>query len=394
MSSWLADHREHRKNVRVLSRTKIANEGAGQIIVDRKKAYVAHLINEGLTIVDVENPYDPKVITKVPAPLRSHSHKVQISNDIMIVNNEKYRDNEPWVGGVRVFDISDVSKPRELSFFETPGKGVHRMWFVDGKYAHISASDEGYTGQFYMILDLENPEKPVEVSRWWIKGMWEAGGEIPYWKEDKSKPYGYGINRIKAHGPAIVQGDRSYLGWTDGGFTIMDISDIRNPKCVTHMNWCPPFGGLTHTVMPLPKRDLLVVTEEARADNCNEPEKYVWLLDVQEETNPVPISTVQVEDEGFCQKGLRFGPHNIHENRPGSLIDDQILYVTYFNGGLRIIDIQDKYRPVEVGYFIPEKPEGQEAIQTNDVFVDHDGLIHIVDRYDGTMYILEYTGPR
>ncbi len=93
-------------------------------------------------------------------------------------------------------------------------------------------------------------------------------------------------------------------------------------------------------------------------------------------------------------EGRALRTHNIHENRPGSLIDDHLVYIAYFNGGLRIADISNPYRPEEVGYFVPEKPEGQAAVQTNDVFVDADGLIYIVDRFDGTMYVLEYTGPR
>ena len=382
---YLSDHREHRKNIRVISKTKIADEGAGQIIVDNKIAYIAHLLNEGITIVDVKDPYNPHVLSKVKPPLKSHSHKVQVCGNIMIVNNERYRKLEPWVGGMRVYDISNLENPKEISFLETGGRGVHRMWFVDGKYAHITASQEGFTNQIYCIVDMEDPTKPEIISKWWLPGMWEAGGEKPTWDPDK---------RVKAHGPPFVQGDRVYLGWTDGGFTILDISDIRNIKLVSHMNWCPPFGGLTHTALPLPERDILVVTDEAHEDFCNEPEKYVWLVDTRVESNPIPITTLQVESQGFCQKGGRFGPHNIHENRPGSLIDDQLIYIAYFNGGLRIVDIQDKYKPKEVGYFIPPRPEGQAAIQTNDVFVDYDGLIHIVDRFDGTMYILEYTGPR
>lgn len=381
----LSDHREHRKNIRVISRTKIANEGAGQIIVDNKTAYVAHLINEGITMVDVKDPYNPSVISKVKPPLKSHSHKVQVCGDIMIVNNEKYKDMEPWIGGMRVYDISDLENPKELSFLETGGRGVHRMWFVDGRYAHITASQEGFTNQIYCIVDMQDPRKPEIISRWWIEGMWEAGGEKPSWDKDK---------RVRAHGPPYVHEDRVYLGWTDGGFTILDISDIRSIKKVAHLNWCPPFGGLTHTALPLPERNLLVVSDEAHADFCNEPEKYVWLVDMRVESNPVPITTLQVKNKGFCQKGGRFGPHNIHENRPGSLIDDQLIYIAYFNGGLRIVDIQDKYNPKEVGYFIPARPEGGAAIQTNDVFVDYDGLIYIVDRFDGTMYILEYIGPR
>ena len=97
-----SDHREHRKNVRVISRTKIASAGAGQIVVDRGTAFVAHLCGEGVTLVNVKNPCDPKVISKIPAPLSGHSHKVQVSGDIMIVNNERYKKFEPWLAGVRV----------------------------------------------------------------------------------------------------------------------------------------------------------------------------------------------------------------------------------------------------------------------------------------------------
>ena len=383
MSLW--DHAEHRKNVRVVSKTRIASEGAGQIIVDNQVAYVAHMVNEGITIVDVQNPTKPQVLSKVAPPLRSHSHKVQVSGNIMIVNNERYKTLEPWKAGFRVYDISDLKNPKELSFLETTGKGVHRMWFVDGKYAHITAQPEGFVDNIYLIVDMSNPVKPEIISRFWLEGMWEAGGEARTWDEG---------SRFRAHGPPLVIGDRAYLGWIDGGFTIIDISNIHHPQKIAHLNFCPPFGGLTHTVLPLPKRDLLVITDEAHADNCEEPEKYAWIVDVRVESNPIPVSTIQVESEGFDRKGGRFGPHNIHENRPGSFIDDQLVYLSYFNGGLRIVDIQDQYRPVETGYFIPERPEGQISIQTNDVFVDHDGLIYIVDRLDGHMYILEYTGPR
>ncbi|HPZ91385.1 MAG TPA: hypothetical protein PLL81_08570 [Bacillota bacterium] len=119
---------------------------------------------------------------------------------------------------------------------------------------------------------------------------------------------------------------------------------------MAHLNWCPPFGGLTRTVLPIPEREILIVTDETCADHCQEPEKYAWIVDIRNERNPIPIATIQVEFAGFELKGGRFGCHNVHERRPGSLVDDQLVYITYFNGGLRIIDIQDKYRPREVGY--------------------------------------------
>jgi hypothetical protein len=80
--------------------------------------------------------------------------------------------------------------------------------------------------------------------------------------------------------------------------------------------------------------------------------------------------------------------------------------VTFFNAGVRVIDVRDPYAPKEVGYFIPAitkdtdkrciKVDGQErckvAIQTNNVDTDDRGYIYIVDRANTGMHILELTG--
>jgi hypothetical protein len=82
------------------------------------------------------------------------------------------------------------------------------------------------------------------------------------------------------------------------------------------------------------------------------------------------------------------------------------VFVTFFNGGVRAIDIRDPYHPQEAGYFIPAitehtdkrciKVDGEErckvAIQSNNVEVDDRGYIYVVDRANTGMHILELTG--
>ncbi len=69
-----------------------------------------------------------------------------------------------------------------------------------------------------------------------------------------------------------------------------------------------------------------------------------------------------------------------------------LVYVAWFRGGLRIVDIADPEKPEEAGYFIPTPGAGQKTVQSNDVFVDDRGLIYLLDRLNG-LDILEYTGP-
>ena len=175
---------------------------------------------------------------------------------------------------------------------------------------------------------------------------------------------------------------------------IIDISDVSKPKTISRIDWSPPFGGYAHTTLPLPGRKLVVAVDESVKYDCEEGEKRVWLIDIREERNPVIVSTCPIPEGDFCKRGLRFGPHNVHENRPGSFQSENIIFVTYYNAGLRVFDIRNQYRPVEVGFFVPPPPEGQKAPMFNDLYVDTDGLIYVTDRIKGGLYVLEYTGPK
>jgi hypothetical protein len=74
----------------------------------------------------------------------------------------------------------------------------------------------------------------------------------------------------------------------------------------------------------------------------------------------------------------RFGCH-----QPQEQVYDTVLGVTWFSGGLRLVDIANPYRPEEVGYFIPDPAAGQRSAQSNDVFYDGQGLLYVIDRHGG-----------
>ena len=115
----------------------------------------------------------------------------------------------------------------------------------------------------------------------------------------------------------------------------------------------------------------------------------------------LPVPPKGAPYKNFCEKGGRFGPHNVNQEvhladveKPGNLI-----YLTYFNAGLRVYDIKDPLLPVETGWFIPPQPSEQAGplprdlvTQTEDVLVDTRGYIYVTDKQWG-LWILRYTGP-
>lgn len=66
------------------------------------------------------------------------------------------------------------------------------------------------------------------------------------------------------------------------------------------------------------------------------------------------------------------------------------MFITWFSGGLRVVDIADPTLPREVAHFVPEPGKGQPYPQSNDVDLDGRGLVYLLDRLNG-LDILEPT---
>ena len=374
------------RNVRQVSHLDIA--GGGQIYVEGSTAYVGHMkAAEGTTIIDVADPARPAVLANIPTSRLSHAHKVRVVGNLMVANVETAeRDiDRPYSeGGIRIFDVSRPAEPVELGFFGVTGIGIHRFDF-DGTYAYLSSSMDGYLHNIVVIVDLSDPRKPREVSRWWMPGQWVAGGETP--KQSR---------RIGCHHP-LRFGDRLYVSYLNGGVVILDIADIRTPRMVGHYDYHPAFAPITHTFTRMPfkldGRDIAVAVDEqpTRALPGQVP-AFMWVFDVTDEKAPHPIATwsMSIDDTPWRaapNQPLRFGAHQCHER-----MTDSLVYVAWFHGGLQIVDLADPSQPMAVGHYIPQPGRGQATVMSNDVFVDARGLIYLLDRNRG-LDILEYSGP-
>jgi hypothetical protein len=249
---------------------------------------------------------------------------------------------------------------------------------------------KGYTDHAMAVVDLSVPELPTIVSQWWLPGQWSAGGEMSLVPQGR---------RYAAH-HAIEAGNLAYGTWRDGGLTIHDISDLANPVMVSHLNLCPPFTGGTHTALPLPDRNLVIVADEATTVKCGNGVPRIWVMDVRKPEKPVPISTLPVPSEvDYCQKGGKFGPHNLHENRPGSFESSDFVFATFLNAGVRVYDISNPFQPAEIAHYVPpapermidSRPEAPKVVQSGDLFVDKNGLIYLTDPNVG-LHILQFEG--
>jgi hypothetical protein len=338
--------------------------------------YVGHhgTTGAGTSILDVSDPQQPVLVDQWPAPRGQHTHKVQVADGLLLVNHETFPITSPYDGdpddlGLAVYRLDDPLAPERVGFWACGGRGVHRITFTGGRYAHMSATPPEHHDRIWVVVDLADPTAPHAVTRWWLRGA-------------TSGPPERGHFRAAAH-HALLWDHRAFLGYDDAGMVVLDVSDWAAPVQLAEVSWG---GGATHTCLPLPSAGVVVVTDEQVADGPGAESRRIRVLD----GSTLDVLAQMPEPEGdFASLPLRFGPHNLHENRPASYRSDELVFATYFSAGVRVYDVTEPRAPVEIAHWVGEPVPGALASQANDLFVDEDGLIWVTDRVGGGLSVLE-----
>ncbi|MBO0680201.1 hypothetical protein JRC04_22280 [Mycolicibacterium sp. S2-37] len=374
---------------------------AMQVVENRWYLYATHFWEPRLSIFDVTDPADPRLLGALEGPDRAATWQVQVADGLLVQGME--RRPPAWGGdpmdtsdeGIRFFDVRDPVAPKLLSQWRTGAHGVHRNHFTGGRYVHVTASRRGFEGNIYVILDIVDRGNPVEVAMWFLPEQFVAAGATPR-------------RRISLHGPPYVLGDRAYLSYGAAGVVILDISDIERPVLVSRLDIGAAFSSMIamHTAIPVVARNLLLVNTEAIAERQQEAYNFAGIVDISDEENPrimsllpIPEPAIGAPYPNFSTRGGRFGPHNQHHPQgPELFSDDNLMFMTWFNAGLRVYDISDPYLPREIAWYLPDDPTQRRGVlpktlvtQSEDVLVDARGNIFFSDKNHG-LHVVRLTG--
>ena len=393
----------------------------------------------GMSILDVTDPTAPVLLHHEPptGEQANGTQHVQVCDGSALPNANPDRIYALRTNGQLGQEILDVTDPGARVFVTTilttgrtedGRRQTHKnLWDCETGIGYLLSTVEGWrVPRVLQAYDLSNPENPRHIRDFALDGM-QPGGEGDY------------SDAIGLHQP-VVLGNRMYLGYgsgTNGALQILDRDKFLNGDPNVEDRFAPTAANLlypqiarldmpsfwgSHTVKPIlgmeiadyadqrdhRVRDFLVVPSESGPARCQETRHAVFFVDITEEDKPFPVSNFQVPEElgDFCSRGGRFGPHAVHDSFHPAFLK-KILLVSYFNAGVRAVDIRDPFRPREVGYFIPQVTEATEptcveidgveeckvAIQTNNVEIDDRGYIYLLDRRGTGLHIVALTGP-
>jgi hypothetical protein len=109
----------------------------------------------------------------------------------------------------------------------------------------------------------------------------------------------------------------------------------------------------------------------------------VWMVNITDETRPIPVSCFQLPELVGVKTPLMTACHQPVETIVGNEVP-----AAWFANGLRVIDISNPLSMKQAAWWMPDVPAGTSRVCSNDVYVDHRGLIYLIDRNRG-LSILE-----
>jgi hypothetical protein len=446
---YRADQSES-SNMRLVGFSRLQARSAYQPVIhqqgNRWIAYIGHhggkpkinpitgaVENNGTSIVDVTDPANPKYLAHIEGQKggteSGGAQMVRLCNGSDLPKADRSKVYMLRSFGNSAHEMWDVTSPEKPVIITVIVKGLrdtHKNWWeCDTGIAYLVSGVKGWkTRRMTQVFDLSNPAKPVHIRDFGHVGQ-EPGSK-------STLPDSF----YDLHGPISVGAKRNriYFGYgtnRDGLLQIVDREKLINgAKEPTPENLLypqvsrielGPWNG-AHTTLPvlsyeLPRfandakgrvRDFVFIVNESLRNECtDEARQFVYVVDVTNEKNPLTVANFDVPEAPgrFCSRGGRFGAHSSNENMP-PMYDRRVMFVTWFNAGVRAIDIRDPYSLKEIGYYIPaitsetdqrcvKRAGGEQckiAIQSNNVEVDNRGYIYVVDRADTGVHILELTG--
>jgi hypothetical protein len=383
----------------------------------------------GISIADVRDPKNIKPLSFIPCNPGTRCNYLRVNKERKILifahdfdprgNPDKVPAGQKAKVGTSFYDVSDPAKPKELAFIPIATDGKAHGLDIDDRYVYAcSQFSNELNREGLQIIDYSNPAAPKEVGTWHVPG------------QKKGEQYGP-LNRNGPDGkPQIIQcheivyyNNRVYAAWRDAGMQIIDVKDRTKPKLLAVYDYVPPFHGgnlgAAHTSAPVvvtkgEHPDLVVHTDEIF--DC--PPGFGRILDVSDLKNPevvkgerpanvVLLSTFRFDfvSDVFDHQRKAFqcdgeGPGGrsgttTHlpwfEQRSTSLV-----YITWYDEGVRAMDISNPFAPVFTGYFLSPRfgAPGRNDRHTREIFQDPGtGLLYVTDGNGGGLMVLRYTGP-
>lgn len=341
-------------------------------------AYIGNRRLPQIAILDIGDPAAPELVNELVLSPGSRPVELRTVPDLNLLVVMNFSPGLSFI----TYDISDCRDPQPLGSMGL-GAVPHEffLWRDPAQPTRLLA----YTAMFYdlrpdlHVVDLTDPAEPVWLGSWtaFADG---AGGSL--------------------HSLTLsLDGRLAYLALRDGGLLLADTSDFADGRPEPRLRLVRDDAGSApapalsaHSAVPLANPGYVLVTEEIYA--C--PFRGLYVASVAVPSRPRIISRFTLPENDAPCAG-RPDPAAVYTAHNPLIVGD-LAFVTWYSGGLQVLDLSDPAQPVRVGLYVPDGAGaagssyiGSHPVQLWSFPVLREGLFYVSDIQSG-LHILRYTG--
>ena len=334
------ERRDVRREVEVVGRGKVLDRHTSDLWIwegtdGRDYAITGTWGADGHSYIwDVTDPANIEKLQEVQVDARTvNDVKVSEDGDIAVISREGASDRK---NGIVVLGVGN---PREgvpvlAEFTDQLTGGVHNVFISEDRVFALSA------GRRYDVISIEDPRNPTRVGRFELDTQGRSIHDV--WVSDGvafSSNWADGVVAVDVGGggrggtperPVELGRYAHPSGWNHAAFPYRSQSTGKFYVFAGDESF--PYGGYSQDQGGTPSRAA----------------GWIHIVDWSDWDDPHEVARFQVPEAGS---------HNLW-------IEDDIMYVAFYNGGLRVVDISgelmgDLYKQGrEIGMFVPGDPEG------------------------------------
>lgn len=332
----------------------------------------------GVAVIDVSDPANPRDIKllRTPASIRTAEtiHAVSTPGRKLLAvgdyagGNAQFGPKDP--ASLEIYDASDCANPRLMSKFVWPENAHTLTLSPDGRYlvGTFQSQNPPFTGKGgLMVLDLLDPSDPRYIGTLGVTSgdgkRWEFASHEVSFSADGRRIYaavtdstGNDLN------PGLKPGfSMERVSPDNGGVYILDSSDLMDGKpdpelrligTIKHGGW--------HSVMPANIGGVPYLVGGGELAAC--PGAFPKISNIADEANPFIEGEFRLDmnQPENCPPST-ISPMNpfgapsatLHYNDVDNAADTRLGLFNFTAAGLRIADLRNPEKPVELGYFRP-----------------------------------------
>ena len=258
-------------------------------------------VYNGISVVDVTNPYNPVELGFFPGPESIWRDLKTWENYLYCINDE---DGDGGAG-LQILNLEElingVNNPTYIENMSLGFETAHNIYIDENGVLYVFGADYGIGGALMYDL-VANPENPP------LLGVFND-----YYLHD-----------------GMARGDTLWGGAiNDGVFTVIDVSDKQNPSIIG--SHATP-NNFSHNCWISDDGDYLFTTDEVSG-------AYVAAYDVSNLNDIEEVDRIQA-----WSPQTNVIPHNTH-------VDGDFIVTSYYTDGVSVVDVSNPSNMVEVGYY-------------------------------------------